>query len=266
MHEALSELEALARKKRPIAAIVLGSGLNQVADSLPLIHSISLTQIPGMPSTDVRGHRGRVSLHSLDDQTVLVFQGRVHFYEGHGWSVVERPIRFVHELGIRKLILTNASGGISPVLDAGSLMAVRDQISAATPFWWRKPGLGGLTGNPASPYSDDLLVRLQNAARRSNVDLIEGVYAGVTGPNYETPAEIRAFQSLGADAIGMSTVREAETAAGLGMDVAGISCVANRAAGLSAAPLSHSEVLAVVASAAARMTRLLREFLLRLAD
>jgi purine-nucleoside phosphorylase len=245
----------------PIAAIVLGSGLNQVADSLPLRCSVEFFQIPGMPNTGVAGHRGRLGLHEFGGARVLVFQGRTHFYEGHPWPVVEFPVRIAHELGARMLILTNASGGIGPDQIAGTLMAIRDQISAATPHWWRNRGRGCLGGPLASPYSEALVESMRVAAAKTGVYLSEGIYAGVTGPNYETPAEIRALRVLGADAVGMSTVCEASAAARLGMTVAGISCVANRAAGLSQVPLSHAEVLSMVAGAARNVSKLILELL-----
>lgn len=249
-------LAALAddcRRDPPIAALVLGSGLNAAVDDLPQRHMAPFAELPGMPGAGVAGHRGRLCLHDLDGRGVLVFQGRVHFYEGHDWDTVARPVHLAHELGARTLILTNASGGIGERQTAGSLMAVRDHIPAMTPHWYRTPS----APTPYSPGLLDLLTQID-----PNLPL--GVYAAVTGPNYETPAEVRMLQSVGADAVGMSTVHEANVGASLGMEVAAISCVANRAAGLSASPLSHAEVLAVVASAARRMTELLHQFLRRL--
>jgi purine-nucleoside phosphorylase len=247
-----ADLHDACRTRPPRVGLILGSGLSGVTDELPLLHAVPFAELPGMPASTIAGHRGRVCLHEYEHGTLLAYQGRLHFYEGHSWDVVERPVRLAHELGARTLILTNASGGIGPTQEAGSLMAIRDHLAAMTPWWWR-------TERKPSPYSARLLDLIDREISR-------GVYACVTGPNYETPAEIRALRSLGADAVGMSTVHEANVAAGLGMEVAGISCVANRAAGMSPTLLSHAEVLAAVQAAAGRMTKLLRSMLLRFAD
>src|SRR5205823_146529 len=155
--------------------------------------------LPGMPKARVAGHKGRLCLHEFAGRTILVFQGRVHFYEGHPWSVVDRPVHIAHELGARTLILTNASGGICPAIAPGSLMAIRDHIPAMGPNWWRGIALGSPL--PVAPYSPQLRGVLHSAATATGLDLPEGVYACVTGPSYETPAEIRAFRTIGADAI-----------------------------------------------------------------
>jgi purine-nucleoside phosphorylase len=260
---AFAKLESACFAKRPLAAIVLGSGLNAIADDWPLLHAVPFGELPEMPSTSIAGHKGRLCLHEFAGSAVLVFQGRLHYYEGHSRDVVERPIRIAHELGVRMLILTNAAGGIGPKQDAGSLMAIRDHIAANRPDWWKSLALE--SAKPASPYAIRLNAILLEAATEIRMDLPEGVYAYVTGPNYETPAEVRALRVMGADAVGMSTVHEALTATSLGMEVAAISCIANRAAGLSASPLSHAEVLAVVNSAAERMGQLLKATLHRLA-
>lgn len=361
MTHPFTALEVACRARPPIAALVLGSGLNDVTEAWPLLHAVPFAELPGMPKATVAGHKGRLCLHEFAGRNVLVFQGRVHFYEGHPWSVVERPVHIAHKLGAHILILTNASGGINPAIEPGSLMAIRDHIPATRPNWWQSfvktetqataefiredsefhnleyVDLEGVTvpqsliemvpeavarencvlpllvtgrvlkivtSEPDSydvlqkiqfildkdiqpvlavreqivaaidrhyrqsnlPYCPVLLRVLRRAAVDIGIELPEGVYACVTGPNYETPAEVRAFQKLGADAVGMSTVHEAVTAASLGMEVAGISCVANRAAGISPTPLSHAEVLAVMSAAAETMGRLLNAFLARLAD
>ena len=259
--EPFRQLREAVRRHPPVAALVLGSGLNSVTDDWPLVCAVPFAQIPGMPATTVAGHKGRLCLHKFDGQSVLVFQGRVHHYEGHPWDMVARPIHLVAELGVRTLLLTNASGGIGAAQDAGTLMGIRDHIAAQRPNWWRLPGPGQIDPPRPSPYSRRLRTALQDAAKAHGSTLPEGIYACVTGPNYETPAEIRALQAVGADAVGMSTVHEAETALSLGLEVAGVSCVANRAAGLSPTPLSHAEVLSMVAAAAGRMAALLRAFL-----
>lgn len=240
------QLQRTCRDQPPLAGLVLGSGLNEIADSWRVIHDVAFADLPDMPRTSVAGHRGRLRLHQFETHTVLAFQGRIHYYEGHAWEAVERPVRLAHQLGVRTLILTNASGGIGPKQDAGALMAITGHIAAMQPNWWRRPLV-------ETPYSADLLDLIAGLPR--------GVYACVTGPNYETPAEVRALQACGADAVGMSTVHEANVAASLGMEVAGISCVANRAAGLSATPLSHAEVLSMVKAAAGKMATVIEQML-----
>jgi len=254
---AFDALRKLALQWRPIAAIVLGSGLNSITDDWPLLHTIPFSGLPGLAAATVAGHKGLLCLHEFAGQSVLVFQGRPHFYEGHSWEAVERPIRLAHELGARRLILTNASGGIGPKQNAGTLMSVRDHIAANRPHWWLLPGPGGIGPTRPAPYSSELRTMVRRVAESVGIELSEGIYACVTGPLYETPAEVRALKAIGADAVGMSTVHEAETAAALGMEVAAISCVANRAAGISTTPLSHTEVLAVVSAAANKMRQLL---------
>ena len=259
--DSLGGLRETVRGRPPVAALVLGSGLNEVTDDLRLLHAVPFGELPGMPAATVQGHRGRLCLHEIAGGTLLVFQGRLHFYEGHPWDVVERPIRLAAELGAPVLLLTNASGGIGALQRAGSLMAIRDHIAANRPNWHRE-----LSHDRRSPYSRRLLNVLAEAAADVGQELPAGVYACVTGPNYETPAEVRALQAAGADAVGMSTVHEANIAASLGMEVAGISCVANLAAGLSPTPLSHAEVLAMVTAAAAKTSRLIGAFVKRLCD
>jgi purine-nucleoside phosphorylase len=253
-----SDLLKAVQARPPLAALVLGSGLNEITDGLPCPLDLPFASVPGMPAATVAGHRGRLCLFELERATVLVFQGRLHYYEGHSWDMVARPVQIAAELGVKTLLLTNASGGIGQGLGAGSLMAVRDHIAAMQPNWWRQPGLGGIGASLPSVYSPRLRKMLQTAAKGTGVPLPEGVYAYVTGPNYETAAEVRALKAMGADAVGMSTVHEARTAAALGMEVAAISCVANLAAGISPTPLSHAEVLANVRAVAERLGRLVR--------
>jgi purine-nucleoside phosphorylase len=255
--DSINTLLEHSQRRPPMAAIVLGSGLNSITDDWPQLCSVPFSRIPRMSGTTVAGHKGELSLHDAGDRSVLVFRGRLHYYEGHSWDAVARPVQFSRELGVRRLILTNASGGIGAKQDAGTLMLIDDHIAANRPHWWCGPGPGGLGPARRSPYSHALNDLIREAARTAALDLCQGVYACVTGPNYETPAEVRALRALGADAVGMSTAHEAEVAAGLGMEVAAVSCVANRAAGLSATPLSHSEVLAMVRSAAGGMRSLL---------
>ena len=255
-----SDLLKAVQFRPPLAGLILGSGLNGVTDGLPCLFELPFASLPGMPAATVAGHRGRMCLVEFERSTLLVFQGRLHYYEGHSWDVVARPVQIAAELGVKTLILTNASGGIGVGLKAGSLMAIRDHIAAMQPNWWRQPGLGGIGSPVPSLYSVCLRALLQKAATKTELPLVEGVYACVTGPNYETPAEVRALKAIGADAVGMSTVHEVRTAAALGMEVAALSCIANLAAGISPTPLSHAEVLANVRSLKERLGKLLRSF------
>jgi purine-nucleoside phosphorylase len=190
----------------------------------------------------------------------LVFQGRLHYYEGHSWEGVVGPIHAAHALGARVLILTNAAGGIHDALVPGSLMAIRDHIEWTRPGCWKIPGPGGLGPARPSPYSPRLVELLEEAAHALGMDLLRGVYASVTGPSYETPAEIRALKAWGADAVGMSTAREAQAGYELGMECAALSCITNRAAGLAAGAIHHGEVLTTATSQIPRLVELLERF------
>jgi purine-nucleoside phosphorylase len=225
-----------AMAKRPALAVVLGSGLGDLAGRLAGPLRLPLAAVPGLAEAGVPGHRGCLALGNWAGCRVLLYEGRLHFYEGHPWERIEALIGAAAELGARRLLLTNAAGGIRESLRPGSLMVVRSQIDATRPYWWRRP---------AAPSSSDSLAALVHAAgQRAGVALQEGTYVQVTGPCYETPAEVRALRSAGADAVGMSTAREVEAARALGLGVAAVSGIANRAAGLGEGPLSHEEVLA----------------------
>jgi purine-nucleoside phosphorylase len=249
-------LAAACRSAPPHLAVVLGSGLGGVAQPLRPRHVAPFAEVPGLPAASVHGHKGVLTLGDWAGRRVLLFEGRLHFYEGHSWDAVVRPIQLAAELGARVALLTNASGGIADALEPGSLMAIVDHLEWTRPDAWRR-----MDQSRPSPYSPRLRQQLQQAAATANVTLHEGVYAAVTGPCYETPAEIRALRAWGADAVGMSTAREIQAGFEAGLECAAVSCVANRAAGLSATPLNHEEVLAVVAAQSARLGALLEAFL-----
>ena len=229
MSAAFTEFREAVRSLAPRAAVVLGSGLGNTSHFRESA-SLPFAQIPGLIPTSVGGHAGRLAVGEWSGTPALVFFGRLHYYEGHSWDAVTAPIRLAAELGAKSLILTNAAGGIHPVLEPGCLMAIRGHIALLDGVSWKH-------ASPSLPYSERLLRTLRAAGLHS------GIYAALTGPSYETPAEIRALTAMGADAVGMSTAREAEAAAKLGLEVAAISCITNRAAGLSAAVLDHAEVL-----------------------
>jgi purine-nucleoside phosphorylase len=248
-----------ARIARPVVALILGSGMGPVAARLRGTCAVSFAQVPDLPASAVAGHLGRLTLGEWAGRNVLVFEGRVHFYEGHSWHAVTAPARTAASLGVRALLATNAAGGIRDDLAPGSLMAIRDHVEWTRPYCWRRPDLP-----PVSPYSPRLLRLLGGAAIAAGVALPAGVYAMVTGPCYETPAEIRALRACGADAVGMSTVPEIVAGAAAGLECAAVSCVTNRAAGLGSGPLSHEDVLTTAARQSEGLADLLEEFLRRL--
>ena len=239
----------------PPTAFVLGSGLGPIMERIRPSCSVGFGELPDMVAPTVSGHGGALTLGEWVGRPVLVFSGRLHYYEGHPWERVVRPMEILAELGTAVVVLTNASGGIREDLAPGSLMALSDHQEWNYPNWWRE------VEHAASPYDARLLDDMANAANRANIALHQGVYAAVTGPCYETPAEVRAMKACGADAAGMSTAREARRAKELGMQVAAVSCIAYHAAGISPTPLSHHEVLAAVSASADRLGRVLEEFL-----
>jgi purine-nucleoside phosphorylase len=226
----------------PRTAIVLGSGLGGVIGAFRELGSIAFGQIPGLFQTTVRGHSGQLAVGLWDEIPVLLFLGRLHFYEGHSREVLIGPVRVAANFGTKVFVLTNAAGGINPLLKPGSLMAIRKHIKLVGSNAWR--GLAAQSETiPGSSYSPRLIEAMHRHEAAVGRELLVGVYAALTGPSYETPAEIRALAACGADAVGMSTALEAEAAAELGQEVAAISCVTNAAAGLSNGPLDHAEVL-----------------------
>lgn len=234
-------------------ALVLGSGLGALAARLEGARAIPYAELAGMPPSGVAGHAGRLVIGSLAGTRVLVQEGRVHRYEGRSVREVTRAVRAFARLGVRGLFLTNASGGLNQALAQGALMRIVDHLDlqgGESPLGWAERGAG-------TPYDAGLGAILDAAAEKSGVALARGVYAGLLGPSYETPAEVRMLQRLGADAVGMSTVAEALAAHAEGLRVAAVSVVTNPAAGLGAAPLSHQEVVAAGQAAAERMARLL---------
>jgi purine-nucleoside phosphorylase len=252
-----------ARSFPPEVALVLGSGMSDVARSLAVWQSVSFGEVPGLSPASVAGHRGRLSLGDWAGKRALVFEGRLHHYEGHSWRDVLIPVQTAHALGAGLLLMTNAAGGIHDLLGAGSLMAIRDHIEWTRPYCWRQPGPGGVGPPRVSPYSARLLQLLLDSGCELGTPLHQGTYAALTGPNYETPAEIRALKAWGADAVGMSTAREVQAGHDLGMECAAVSCVTNRAAGLGPGAINHGEVLTTAATQIPRLAALVGEFLRR---
>jgi purine-nucleoside phosphorylase len=250
MPAAFDEFARSVRDLAPKTAIVLGSGLGGVTAEFREAATIPFGEVPGLAPATVPGHKGRITVGLWDGIPALLFHGRLHYYEGHSCDMVTAPIRTAAAFGVGRIVLTNAAGGIHPSLVPGSLMAIRGHIPFFNPGAWKSVAHDrGIV----APYSPVLLARMP--------DLFAGIYAALTGPSYETPAEIRALAVCGADAVGMSTAREAEAAAALGLEVAGISCITNAAAGIGIEPLDHADVLANATLAVERLAELLGRLL-----
>lgn len=242
----------------PDAAIILGSGLGRLADRITDRTAISFADIPGFPSPTVVGHSGAVVAGTLGGRRVIALSGRFHLYEGHDASLAGFPVRVLHELGARTLIVTNAAGGVRRAFSPGDIMLIRDHVN----LMFQNPLIGraeqGEERFPdmSEPYSLVLQQAARDVAKAQSLTLQEGVYAGLLGPTYETPAEVRMLAFLGADAVGMSTVPEVIVARARGMRVLGLSCITNLASGISTTPITHAEVLETTLVAGERMSAL----------
>ena len=246
--------------------VILGSGLGGYADNLADAVRIPYQDIPHFPASSVAGHAGVLVAGRLHGKPTVLLQGRVHYYEGHDPDAVIFPARLLHGLGVRTLIVTNAAGGINPEFRPGDLMIIRDHLN----FMGFNPLRGRLAESfgPRFPdmsyaYHPELRDLARAAAGDLGIAVREGVYLGVSGPSYETPAEIRMFRGWGADAVGMSTVPEVIAANQMGMRVLGISCITNMAAGILDQPLTHREVLDTTERVKDQFTRLLDEIISR---
>lgn len=254
--------------RSPKVALVLGSGLGGFADSLGAKKVIPYADITGMPVSNVIGHAGNLVLGEVRGLNVAAMQGRVHLYEGHSAADVVFGVRLMHELGAEALIITNAAGGCGEKLSAGDLMLIDDHLNMTGTSCLvgpNEPELGVRFPDMSEAYDARLRRLADEVAREQGFTLAHGVYAGLLGPSYETPAEIRMMCRLGADAVGMSTVLEVIAAKHMGMRVLGISCITNLAAGISPTPLSHDEVTETAARVRTKFEGLLRGVLERLA-
>lgn len=258
---AAAQIKQLSRS-RPSLAFILGSGFHPALSAMAIERRISYAKLRGFPPVGVHGHAGELLFGRMGDTPVIALSGRAHFYEGHAMDRMTFPIRALAEFGIRDLLLTNAAGGVNRHFRPGDFMVLTDHIN----LMGDNP-LRGEAG-PGRPrfvdltrvYDPELSVLLQRAARVAKTKLRRGVYLAVSGPTYETPAEVRAYARLGADAVGMSTVPEAIVARQCGVRVAAVSCITNLAAGLSPTPLSHAEVLATAERVSAVGANLLAAF------
>jgi len=254
----LEKLSAL----RPALAIVLGSGFQGAVEKMVVEAEISYDQLPGFPPVGVDGHAGKLALGHLGGTPVVVLSGRAHYYEGHTMDQVTFAVRTLAEFGLRDLLLTNAAGGINRRFRKGDFMILTDHINfmGANPLRGPAPGKGPRFLDLTRAYDEQLDGLMRRAAKTTGLRLRAGVYIAVSGPSYETPAEIRAFGRWGADAVGMSTVPEAIAARQCGLRVAALSCITNLAAGLGAGELAHEEVIATGRRATEAGGRLLENF------
>ena len=230
---------------KPEIALILGSGLGDYADTMEVVETLDYHDIEGFPVSTVPGHKGRFVFGYAGGVPIVAMQGRVHFYEGYKPQDVVLPIRLMKLMGAKVLFLTNAAGGINRSFNAGDFMLITNQISMSVPsplIGENIDELGVRFPDMSEVYSRRLRKIIENSAVTAGVPLRRGVYIQTTGPQYETPAEIRAYERLGADAVGMSTAIEAIAARHAGMEICGISCISNLAAGISVNPLTHAEV------------------------
>ena len=250
----------------PRVGVVLGSGLGAVADAVEDPVVVSYEELPGFPRPSVSGHAGQAVLGSIGGVPVAVFQGRAHLYEGGPLDALRAPVRALRAAGASVLVLTNAAGSLRPDVGPGSLMAITDHINMQGANLLAGPNDDAI--GPRFPalrdaYDAALLNTLRESAGDLGVTLAEGVYLAVTGPSFETPAEIRAYRVMGADAVGMSTVQETIIARHCGLRVAAVSMITNLAEGMSDEPLSHEQTLHAAQDGAVDLTRLLLDFIPR---
>lgn len=251
MNEIYKKLEmclASVRAKtnfKPEVALILGSGLGDYADEIQIEQTISYTEIEGFPTSTVAGHKGRFVFGYVNEVPVVIMQGRVHYYEGYPMTEVVLPTRLMGLMGAKKLILTNAAGGVNFDYLPGDFMLIKDHITTGVPSPLIGPNpdeLGVRFPDMSEVYSSRMRDIIKKTAEDIGIKLQEGVYVQLTGPNYETPAEIRMCRLWGGDAVGMSTACEAMAARHMGLEVCGISCITNLAAGMSSQQLNHAEV------------------------
>ena len=264
-----ARLDALERAVRertdlvPVVGLVLGSGLGGLADELTDVVSIPFADLPGWPPATAPGHAGRLLFGRLSGVPAVVLQGRMHMYEGNHPGLVIQPVLLFKRLGARVVILTNAAGGLNPDWGPGTLMVINDHLNLTG----QNPLLGANADSIGSRFPDltdawskRLRARLHAAGAAEGVPLHEGIYVGLTGPNYETPAEVRLYRSFGGDAVGMSTVLECIAARWAGLEVVGVSIITNAGAGYTGEPLTEEEVLVAAAAIGPNLARVLRRF------
>lgn len=245
---------------KPELAVVLGSGLGDIFGNAEIIADIEYSNIPDFPVSTVSGHRGRFIFLRIENKNIVVMQGRIHYYEGYTMQQAVTPVCVMRLLGADTLILTNASGGINPQFNAGDLMIITDHISSFVPsplIGENNDSYGERFPDMSNIYNRELISKIECSAQENNIAMQRGIYLQASGPNYESPAEVRMFGLLGADAVGMSTACEAMVANYLGMRVCGISMVSNKAVGLTDTPVTHEEVKRVAKASSEKMGKII---------
>ena len=249
---------------KPLVGMILGSGLGLLADEISNPIYVSYEDIPGFPVSTVPGHAGRFVFGELEGKKVMVMQGRFHYYEGYPIETLALPVRVMHMLGVTQMVVTNAAGGVNPSFQEGDMMLILDHIN----FAFNNPligpnlkALGPRFPDTSTAYSQRLIKVARQVAAERAILLREGVYQFMTGPTYETPAEVRMARGLGADAVGMSTVPEVHAAVHCGIEVLGISYISNLAAGITGKALSHAEVVETIESIKEKLIHLMRGIL-----
>ena len=263
--KAAKAIRKRAAAQQPGVGVILGSGLGGLSKSIDDAVRIPFRDIPGFPEVSVAGHEGAVIVGSLGGREIVALSGRFHMYEGHPAALAAFPVRVFHALGARDLFVSNAAGGISAKLAVGDLMMISDHLNLTGTNPLVGEAQEGETRFPdmTDAYNPGLRWILRATAEKLGITLREGVYAGLLGPSYETPSEVKMLRLLGADAVGMSTVPEVIVARALGMRVAGVSCITNAAAGVTGSALSHAEVLETTSRVSAAFESLVTEFLAR---
>ena len=251
---------------RPQVGIILGSGLGELADEYCDI-IIDYSDIDGFESSSVLGHKGRLVFAEINGKKVVMMQGRFHFYEGHSIQKVVYPVKVMKKLGVKTLIITNAAGGVNPAFNPSDLMIITDHINfmGVNPLIGKNDDtMGERFPDMSEIYTPEYVELVKKVGNDIGVDLQEGVYMALTGPSYETPAEVKMARTIGADAVGMSTVPEAIIAVWAGIKVIGLSCICNSAAGVSTVGLSHEDVIKAANTAKERFKKLVKEVVKRL--
>ena len=266
MYEKIQETADFLRSRmpnNPDTAIILGSGLGRLVDEIDIENEIPYSEIPNMPVSTVEGHSGKLLFGKLGGKDIIAMQGRFHYYEGYSMKEVTFPIRVIYELGIKNLFVSNAAGGMNPTFSVGDLMIIEDHINMfpENPLRGKNFPTGPRFPSMHNAYDRDFIMIVEEAAERLNIKVQKGVYVGTPGPTYETPAEYRMFRTMGADAVGMSTVPEVIVAVHCGIKVFGISVITDLGGFAEAVKVSHEEVQIAADAAQPRMTALMKELI-----
>ncbi len=263
INKAVEFIEAKMEFK-PDIALILGSGLGVLAEEISDKKILKYEDIPNFPVSTVEGHAGQFVFGNLEGKKVVAMQGRFHFYEGYSMQEIALPIRVMFKMGARKLIVTNAAGGINRNFKPGNFMIIQDHINLMGDNPLKGENIkefGPRFPDMSEVYNKSLRELAENVALENKINTVKGVYCGLSGPSYETPAEIRYLRNSGGDAVGMSTVPETITANHMGMDILGISCITNMAAGVLPKPLDHKEVMEIAEKVKPKFSKLIRGIL-----